>query len=196
MFIIKKLKKYSLCCLIIIIISFLLNGCARWPEEPNGGNGVGQKLLNIRVEINGEGTINTDEGNYYIVFDTNKNAPFGPDDDIENWQEGYYYVKLENDIFYFGEILEVGTSEQFMSGTISDNYFQVTINLADLGNPQGIHMNVITTNTDNETYDALDPDFYINTDLIFPKTETDLLFDSTGSADFDITQVTTTILIP
>jgi len=161
-----------------------------------GGNGVGQKLLNIRVEINGEGTVNTDEGNYYIVFDTNKNAPFGPDDDIENWQEGYYYVKLENDIFYFGEILEVGTSEQFMSGTISDNYFQVTINLADLGNPQGIHMNVITTDTDNETYDALDPDFYINTDLIFPKTETDLLFDSTGSADFDITQVTTTILIP
>lgn len=196
MFIIKKLKKYSLCCLIIIIISFLLNGCARWPEEPNGGNGVGQKLLNIRVEINGEGTVNTDEGNYYIVFDTNKNAPFGPDDDIENWQEGYYYVKLENDIFYFGEILELGTSEQFMSGTISDNYFQVTINLADLGNPQGIHMNVITTDTDNETYDALDPDFYINTDLIFPKTETDLLFDSTGSADFDITQVTTTILIP
>lgn len=192
----KNWKKLSLCCLVIIIIAFLLNGCARWPEEPNGGNGIGQKLLNIRVEINNEGIVNTDEGNYYIVFDANKDVPFGPDDDIENWQEGYYYVRLDNIGFFFGEILEVGTSEQFMSGTISDNYFQVTVNLADLGNPQGIHMNVITTDTDNKTFDALDPDFYINTDLIFPKTETDLLFDSTGSIDFDITQVTTTILIP
>ena len=196
MFIIINWKKLSLCCLVIFIIAFLLNGCARWPEEPNGENGVGQKLLNIRVDINDEGTANTDKGNYYIVFDTNKNAPFGPDDDIENWQEGFYYIKLEQIGFFFGEVLEVGTSEQFMSGTIFDNYFQVTVNLADLGNPQGIHMNVIATDTDNETYDALDPDFYINTDLIFPKTEIDLLFDSTGSADFDIAQVTTTILIP
>jgi len=189
-------KKLSIFCLMIVITAFLVNGCARWPEEPNGGGGAGEKQLIVKVEINEEGTLNTDKGNYYIVFDTNKDAFFPPDDEIDNWQEGYYYVKLEDIGFFFGEVLEIGTSEQFISGTQSENYFQVTISLADLGNPEGIHMNAITTDKDNETYDALDTDFYINTSLLFPKTETDSLEDSTGGTDFDITQVTTTILTP
>ena len=196
MLITKKWKNYSLCCLIMIIIVFLINGCARWPDEPNGENGIGQKLLIIRVDINEDGTINPDEGNYYIVFDTNKDAPFGPDDDIANWKAGYYYIKLDLIGFFFGEVLEVGTSEQFISGTVSEKYFQVSLPLADLGDPVGIHMNVVTTDRDNETYDSLDPDFYINTNLIFPKTETDFLGDSTGGPDFDIAKVTTTIIIP
>lgn len=189
-------KKLSITCLVIVITAFLINGCARWPEEPNGENGSGQKQLIVKVEINDEGTINTDEGNYYIVFDTDKDASFPPDDDIEDWQEGFYYVKLESDTFYFGEVLEVGTSEQYFTGTIADNNFQVSIKLSDLGDPEGIHMNVITTDPDNEAYDALDSDFYIDTSLIFPKTETDAPQDSDGGPDFDITQVTTTILTP
>jgi hypothetical protein len=196
MFIIKNRKKFSLFCLVIVIIAFLLNGCARWPEEPNGGGGAGEKQLIVKVEINEEGTINTEEGIYYIVFDTNKDASFAPDDEIDNWQEGYYYVKLEDIGFFFGEVLEIGTSEQFISGTQSENYFQVNINLSDLGDPEGIHMNIISTDKDNETYDSLNTDFYINTSLLFPKTETDSLEDSTGGPDFDITQVTTTIFIP
>jgi hypothetical protein len=189
-------KKLSITCLALVFTIFMINGCARWPEEPNGGGGDGEKQLIVKVEINDEGTINTDDGNYYIVFDTDKDASFPPDDDIENWQEGYYYVKLENDIFYFGEVLEAGTTEQFFTGTISDNYFQVNINLSDLSDPEGIHMNVVTTDTENETYDDLDSDFYIDTSLIFPKTETDSLQDSDGGPDFDIAQVTTTILTP
>jgi len=186
-------KQLSIFCLTIVITAFLINGCARWPEEPNGGGGAGEKQLIVKVEINEEGTVNTDEGNYYIVFDTNKDASFPPDDDVDNWEDGYYYIKLDDFGFSFGQ---VGDSEGIYSGTDSEKYFQVTISLADLGNPEGIHMNVITTDTDNETYDALDTDFYINTSLLFPKTETDSLEDSTGGPDFDITQVTTTILTP
>jgi len=186
-------KQLSIFCLTIVITAFLINGCARWPEEPNGGGGAGEKQLIVKVEINEEGTVNTDEGNYYIVFDTNKDASFPPDDDVDNWEDGYYYIKLDDFGFSFGQ---VGDSEGIYSGTDSEKYFQVTISLADLGNPEGIHMNVITTDTDNETYDALDTDFYINTSLLFPKTETDSLEDSTGGPDFDIAQVTTTILTP
>lgn len=181
----------------------MINGCARWPEGPNGGGGTGQKQLIVKVEINEEGTINTSEGNYYIVFDTNKDAPFGPDDEIKNWQEGYYFVQLGDIDFIFGEVLEVDSTDgslesswKYYTGTKYDHYFTVTVNLADLGDPEGIHMNIITTDRDNETYDALNPDFYINTDLIFSKTEIDFLEDSTGGPDFDITQVTTTVLIP
>lgn len=193
---IKDFKKIGLYLLIVVVSAFLVNGCARWPNGTNGDNGIMQKLLSIKVEMNENGTINTNEGYYYVVFDTDKNAPFAPDDNIDNWKKGYYYIKLDAIGFFFGEVLETGTSEQFMTGTRSDNYFQVTVSLADLGNPEGIHMNVITTDTDNETYDALDTDFYIDTSLLFPKTETDFLEDSTGGPDFDIAKVTTTILIP
>jgi hypothetical protein len=177
----------------------MFNGCARWPEEPNGGNGNGQSLLRVRVDINENGTINTEEGNYYIVFDTDVDAPFGPSDDIEDWESGYYYIRLDSIGFFFGEVLDNGTSEQLINGiggSDSDDYFEVTLSLADLENPEGIYMNVITTDLDNNTYDALDPDFYIETDLIFPTTETDFPSDSAGGADFDITQVTATILVP
>jgi len=192
-------KRIILYLIILTLFAFIITGCARWPDDPNGGNGIGQKLLRVRVDINENGTINTEEGNYYVVFDANKNAPFGPSDNIEDWQTGYYYIRLDMFGFYFGEVLDSGTSEQSIAGsggTSSDNYFQITIPLTYLGEPEGIHMNVVTTDLDNETYDALNPDFYIDTDSVFSKTETDFMQDSTGGADFDIIQVTTTILIP
>ncbi len=196
-------QKYIFNLLIISILAILINGCARWPEEPNGGGGTGQKQLVVKVEINEEGTINNEDGYYYIVLDTDKNAAFPPDDDIRNWLAGYYFVQLGDFGFIFGEILEVDSvdgslesSWQYYNGTKQDHYFTVTINLADLGDPEGIHMNVLATDRDNETYDALDVDFYINTDLIFSKSEIDFTADSSGSPDFDITQVTTTVIIP
>lgn len=192
-----QIKNHKYLFFILFTIIFLLfNGCARWPDDPNGGNGQEQKLLRVRVDINSLGTINTNDGQYYLVFDIDKDAPFKPGDSVDEWETGFYYVKLDIIGFFLGEVLEVGTSEQMISGTKSDNFFQVTIPLADLGDPEGLHLNVVTTDLDNETYDALDPDFYIDTNVIFSKTENDFIQDSSGGADFDIAQVTTDILIP
>ena len=191
-----KMKRCHLFLLLIMLVIFLA-GCARWPTDPNGGgNGDGQKLLRVRVDINQNGLINTEDGQYYIVFDTNKDAPFSPADDIEDWETGFYYIRLDMMGFFLGEVLESGSSEQFLSGTVSDKYFQIMIPLQDIGDPEGIHMNVITTDLDNVTYDALDIDYYIDTNIISTKTENDFIQDSAGGPDFDISQVTTAILIP
>jgi hypothetical protein len=187
----EKMIKYII---ILTLPVLIITGCARWPEEPNGG-GTGQKQLTIKVEINKNGTINTDDGYYYIVFDTREDASFPPDEDIDNWEDGYYYIRLDDFGFYLGEV--GNDSEEYIRDIpTAETNFQVTVDLAKLGNPEEIFMNVITTDLDNNTYDALDTDFYIETDLIFPKTETDFIQDSTGGADFDIVQVETTILVP
>jgi len=198
MHIIKNLKKYLFCLVIMIAVIFLINGCARWPEDPNGG-GIGQLQLTIKVEINENGTINTDDGYYYIVFDTREDTSFPPYDNIENWENGYYYIRLDDFGFYLGEI---GIASEEYLGNIpsTEKYYQITIDLAKLGDPEEIFVNVITTDKDEETYD------YMNDALSLSISDTsfvpynnivnDFQQDSTGGADFDIVQVTTTIYVP
>ena len=193
----KKTIHYYLILIILITSSLLIAGCVRYPEEPNGDEGTGQKQLIVKVEINEEGLINVNEGYYYIVFDTDETATFAPDYDIENWEDSYYYVSLDDFGFRFGQ---VGSTWQYVNiGSVFEDYFQVTINLDDLENPEKIKMNVIATDTDNETIDYIDAafDLFIDTSFV-PSTNivTDFSSDANGSPDFDLTQITTTLLIP
>jgi len=169
------IKKFLLYCIILFIITFLLSGCARWIDDPNGGGGTGEKQLTVKVEINNNGQINTDDGIYYIVFDTDKDASFPPDEDIDNWEDGYYYIRLDEYGLFFGE---VGNNSEENIGSIpsTETYFQVAINIAKLGNPNKIFMNVLTTDKDEETYDYMedalsltinDTDFIISGDDTF-----------------------------
>jgi len=118
-------KKLSIFCLMVVLTAFLISGCARWPEEPNGG-GTGQKQLTIKVEINENGTINTDDGYYYIVFDTREDTSFPPYDDIENWEDGYYYIRLDNFGFYLREVGN-DSEEYILDIPTAETNFQVTI---------------------------------------------------------------------
>lgn len=193
-------KKLLLYCIFLCTIALLISGCARWPDDPNGGGGTGEKQLTVKVEINNDGQINTTDGKYYIVFDTNEDAAFPPDKDLNNWDDGFYYTRLDIFGFRFGE---VGGTERILSGSAQegDNYFQVTVTLAELGNPEKIFMNVITTDTDNDTYDYLEMgpalDLTINTSII-PSSNSveDDLGDSANGLDYDIYRVTTILSTP
>lgn len=196
----KYYKKLLLYCIILFIASFLLTGCARWVDDPNGGGGTGEKQLTVKVEINNNGQINTDDGIYYIVFDTDKDASFPPDEYIENWEDGYYYVKLGN----FGSSFEeIGGAEQPFSGSQQgDNYFQVSISLTSMDNPEKISMNVLTTDTDNEVFDYLDfglaSNLTINDTSMIPSSNSveDALGDSANGLNYDIYKVTTILTTP
>ncbi|HBY57920.1 MAG TPA: hypothetical protein DEG96_08715 [Candidatus Atribacteria bacterium] len=195
-------RKYSLRSLLLIFslifIILFINGCARWPDGPDGGNGVEQKLLVIRVGINGK--INTEDGHYYIVFDTKDDALTPPSEDIENWKEGYYYIRLDDMGFCFGQW---SSSCQYDSiGNAYDKYFQVNIDLEYLGNPERIFMNIITTDNDddddetiiydyiNNSYDLTINDTYLSS---YNNIVDDFPSDSAGGPNFDITRVTVNI---
>jgi hypothetical protein len=197
----KYSKKFLLYSIILSIITILLCGCARWIDDPNGGGGTGEKQLTVKVEINNEGQINTNDGIYYIVFDTDKDASFPPDEDINNWGDDYYYIKLDTFGFSFGE---VGGAEQSFSGSAQegDDYFQISISLTSMDDPEKISMNVITSDTDNEVFDYLDfalaSNLTINDTSMIPSSNSveDDLGDSANGLDYDIYKLTTILSTP
>lgn len=196
---IKILKKPFICLIIIFITVILVGGCARWPEGPNGGNGTGQKLLTVKVDINSSGVIDTSNGYYYIVFDTDENSSFPPGDDIKNWEDGLYYIRLDEFGFFFGEIGK--TVEEYIGSSPSaETYFQIAINITKLGSPKRIFMNVLTTDKDGETYDYMENALSLtinDTDFVpYTNTVSDFQQDSSGGVNFDIVQVSTSILTP
>jgi len=188
-----KIPKAIFSWLIIFSIILLVSGCARWPEpEPEPGEPEYQ--LKITVEVKGE--INTDEGIYYIVLDADSESIDGPDADINFWDDDYYYIKLENDFFYFAQVKD-DVEKTFSGGTYSGNKIQATIALSDLENPSSIDINVLTTDSDNNTYDSLDSYFSISTGFGSSKDIPDSEGDSgDGGVDFDIVKVTAQITIP
>jgi hypothetical protein len=103
----------------------------------------------------------------------------------------FYYIKLENDFFYFAQVEEGSPELQLTDNSYSGDKLHVTIALSDLGDPNSIDINVLTTDSDNNTYDYLDPYFTISTDIGSSKNITDIEGDSgDGGADFDIVKVT------
>jgi hypothetical protein len=194
-------KKLLLYCTILCIITILLNGCARWSDDPNGGGGTGEKQLTVKVEINSNGQINTDDGIYYIVFNTNEDSSFPPDEDIDNWEDDYYFIKLDDFGFSFGV---VGGTDSSFSGSAEegDDFFQVSISLTSMDNPDKISMNVVTADTDNEVYDYLDfglaSNLTINDTSTIPSSNSieDDTGDSTIDPDYDIYKVTTILSTP
>jgi len=189
---IMNVKKRAIIFLLAIGLMVIVTGCARWPEGPEPEPETDYQL-EITVEVAGE--INSYSGIYYIVLDTDEESIDGPEDDLFFWDGDFYYIKLENDFFYFAQVEEGSPELDLTDYSFSENELQVTIALNDLGNPSSIDINVITTDSDNNTYDHLDDYFTINTTVLGSTVTTeDSAGDSgDGGADFDIVKVTAVV---
>jgi hypothetical protein len=189
---IMNVKKRAIIILLMIGVVAVVSGCARWPNGPGPGPGT-EYQLEITVEVTGE--INADDGIYYIVLDADEESIDGPGDDLFFWDEDFYYIELENEFFYFAQVEEGSPELDLTDYSYSENELQVTIALSDLGSPSGIEINVITTDSDNNTYDHLDGYFTINTTVLGSTvTRGDSAGDSgDGGADFDIVKVTAVV---
>ena len=83
---------------------------------------------------------------------------------------------------------------QLTNSSYSGDKLHVTIALSDLGDPNSIDINVLTTDSDNNTYDHLDSYFTISTNLGSKPPIVDSSGDSgDGGPDFDIIKVTAEI---
>ena len=179
--------KRAIIFLLAIGLMVVVTGCARWPEpEPEPEEPEYQ--LEITVEVAGE--INSYSGIYYIVLDADEESIDGPGDDLFFWDDDFYYIKLENDFFYFAQVEEGSPELDLTDYSYSENELQVTIALSDLEDPNSIDINVITTDSENNTYDHLNGYFTINTNLGSKPP----IFDSSGDSggggpDFDIVKV-------
>jgi hypothetical protein len=129
------------------------------------GPGGTEYQLQITVQVYGE--LNTDDGIYYIVLDNNRNSADGPGGEVDDWEDEYYYIQLDDYGFYFTRVEEGSSSIALTDSLISDDdEFQVTISLSDLGEIENsIDFNVVTTDTDNNTYYYLDNYLNIRTTL-------------------------------
>jgi hypothetical protein len=181
--------KRAIIILLIIGIMAVVAGCARWPEGPEPEPETDYQLK-ITVEV--KGVIDPADGIYYIVFDTDEESIDGPGDDLFFWDDDFYYVKLDSMDFYFAQVKDDSES-LFEEGNISGNILEVTIALSDLGDPNSIDVNVVTTDSENETRDHLDSYFTISTVLY--ETEEGVSSNSLedDEADFDIVIVTAEI---
>ena len=188
---IMKVKRTIILFLIIGTLA-VVSGCARWPYGPEPEPGTDYQL-EITVEVEGE--INSYSGIYYIVLDADEESIDGPGDDLFFWDEDFYYIKLENDFFYFAQVEEGSPELDLTDYSYGENELQVTIALSDLGSPSSIDINVITTDSDNNTYDHLDGYFTIDTTVLGSTvTGEDSAGDSgDGGADFDIVTVTAVV---
>jgi len=187
--------KRAIIFLLAIGLMVIVTGCARWPDGPGPGPGEPEYQLEITVEV--AGVINSSEGIYYIVLDADEESIDGPEDDLFFWDDDFYYIKLENDFFYFAQ-KEEGSPELYLADSlINENKIQAIIALSDLEDPNSIDINVITTDSENNTYDHLDGYFTISSVLGSPVTIEDSAGDSgDGGADFDIVKVTAKTITP
>ena len=177
--------------IIFLVIGTLavVAGCARWPDGPGPEPGT-EYQLEITVEV--DGIINSSNGMYYIVMDADGNSATGPGYDISFWDDRFYYIKLEDGFFDFAQVKDDFESI-FDGGSFSGNKIQVTIALSDLEDPNSIDINVITTDSDNNTYDYLDGYFTINTTVLGSTGEGVISGGGTGGADFDIVKATAVV---
>jgi len=182
--------KRAIMILLMVGVMAVVSGCARWPDGPGPGPGTDYQL-EITIEVTGE--INSYSGTYYVVMDADGNSATGPEYDILSWDDRFYYIKLEDGFFDFAQVKDDFEST-FDGGSFSGDKIQVTIALSDLEDPSSVDINVVTTDSDNNTYDYLDPYFTINTDFGSSKNITDTEGDSgDGGADFDIVEVTAVV---
>ena len=184
--------KKAIIFLLAIGLMVVVTGCARWPNGPEPEPET-EYQLEITVEVAGE--INSYSGIYYIVLDVDEESIDGPGDDLFFWDDDLYYIKLENDFFYFAQVEEGSPELDLTDYSYSENELQMTIALSDLGSPSSIDINVITTDSDNNTYDYLDGYFTINTTVLGSTvTREDSAGDSgDGGPDFDIVKVTAVV---
>jgi len=146
--------KRAIIVLLMIGVMAVVSGCARWPYEPGPEPGT-EYQLQITVQVLGE--LNVDDGIYYIVLDNNGNSADGPGEEVDGWNDDYYYVKLDYWGFDFAQVHEGSPPIELTDSLSGDGELQVTISLSDLREiKDSIDFNVITTDSDNNTYDYLD----------------------------------------
>ena len=185
-----NIKKIIIFLFVIGLIA-IVTGCARWPDGPGPGPGESEYQLEITIEVSG--IIDSFNGIYFIVMDADGNSATGPDDDISFWEDRFYYIKLEDGFFDFAQVTDDFESI-FNGGSFSGDKIQVTIALSDLEDPNSIDINIVTTDSENNTYDYLDSYFTISTELGSMAIREDSADDSgDGSADFDIVNATAVI---
>jgi len=190
---IMKVKRIIFYLLVIGIVA-VISGCVRYPGEPGPEPGETEYQLEVTVEV--AGIIDSSDGMYYIVMDADGDSVDGPRAEVNDWDDEYYYLKLENDSFYFAQVKD--DVETFYGGTYSENKLQATIPLSDLEDPNSIDINILTTDSENITYDSLDNGYFtINAKTLgyIPDILDDHV-DSQDGVDFDIVKVTAKITIP
>ena len=146
--------KRAIMILLMVGVMAVVSGCARWPDGPGPGPGA-EYQLQITVQVLGE--LNVSDGIYYIVLDNNGNSADGPGGEVDDWEDEYYYVQLDDWGFDFTQVGEGSSSIALTDSLIGVDELQVTISLSDLGEIEdSIDFNVVTTDSDNNTYDYLD----------------------------------------
>jgi hypothetical protein len=186
---IMKVKRAIIILLMIGVIA-VISGCVRYPGEPEPEPGTDYQLK-ITVEVVGE--INSYDGIYYIVLDTDEDSAYGPEDDLFFWDDDFYYIKLEDGFFYFARVEEGSPELQLTDSSDEGNSLQVIIALSDLGDPTSIDINVLTTDEVDNTYDSLSEYFTIDITYNPSVEEEDPPNDSEDGPDFDIRKVTAEI---
>ena len=189
---IMKVKR-AIIFLLAIGLMVVVTGCARWPYGPEPEPGT-EYQLQITVQVLGE--INVNDGIYYIVLDNNGNSADGPGGEVDDWEDEYYCVQLDDWGFDFTQVEEGSSSIALTDSLIGVDELQVTISLSDLGEIEdSIDFNVVTTDLDNNTYDYLDN--YLTIGTTFGSMAED--YDSPGDSendeyDFDIIGVIAEII--
>lgn len=185
--------KRAIIFLLAIGLMVVVTGCARWPGEPGPEPEPGETEYQLEITVEVAGIIDSSEGIYYIVLDADEESIDGPGDDVEDWEDDFYYIKFDSMGFYFAQVKDDSES-LFGEGNVSGNILEVTIALSDLGDPNSIDINVVTTDSENETHDHLDSYFTINT--VLGETEEGVVSEGgyeEGGPDFDIVKVTAEI---
>ena len=180
--------KRAIIILLVIGIITVVAGCARWPDGPEPEPGT-EYQLKITVQVLGE--LNVSDGIYYIVLDNNGNSADGPGEEVDDWEDEYYYVQLDDWGFDFTRVEEGSSSIALTDSLIGLDELQVTISLSDLGEIEdSIEFNVVTTDSDNNTCDYLDNYLTIGTTFGSMAEDYDSLGDSENDEyDFDIIKV-------
>jgi len=187
--------KRAIIILLVIGIMVVVSGCVRYPGEPGPEPGETDYQLEITIEV--EGNISSglnDEGIYYIGLDNDGNSATGPFSDISLWDDRFYYIKLEDGFFYFTKVEEGSPVLQLTDSSYSEDKLEVAIALSDLEDPSSVDINVVTTDSEDNTYDYLDGYFTIITQL--NETGEGVILEGgteEGGPDFDIVKVTAVI---
>ena len=186
--------KRAIIILLIIGIMVVVSGCVRGRIEP------GEPVYQLKITVEVEEQINTDDGIYYIVFDYDESNMSVLGDTIEDgWLEEHYYVRYDSWDFELNQKGD-GPEVDFKDGDKSDNNkgFWVTVDIGELSSEEYIYINVLTADDlDDTIYDSLD-DYFITIDITSDSSaeEEDLPGDSEDGPDFDIIKVTAEITTP
>ena len=193
-------KKWTILFFIVIFFSLViftfLQGCARWPNGNGNGNGDGEKKMILEVYF--DDSLNTENGKYYIAMRPDPEVSFAPGNEVNSWQEGDYYIiwdSFECSLYRVIEGQEENNFIGFLNPNTEEDNYRITLELSDIGDPEDIYCNVVTTDNLNNTLDYLDEVFIIDTGNLFTQIVYDAE-DDTDDSSYDITEVRVTVYTP